>query len=197
MAAEERSMNRLSTGQDKEDATGACTTICTYVASYFCSLKEESGVLEDVIVQMIVRGSIRWKEVIAPEWSSVQNAFMKTLQARMCIRYEQWNRPNAYEGRIVIDLRRSIESGRKKFKQPFAMFFCGLDHTYAFLLRRYREEIYFFDPHGTNGVFEKIKDVDDMIRVIHEFCGFTSKVDYEIVWAQHKHTMDQFRIKLN
>lgn len=185
-----KSMHRLSTGQARENATGACTTICIFVSSYFCQLDESADVLEDFVTSLIIRGAIRWKRLIN-EWTSVTHGCALSKMAGMMIRFERMHRP-ATQGRAFINLRQVLSCGMRLFSKPVALFFCSSGYTYVFLLRRQCRDIYFFDPHGNNAIFERVNDLDDIISVVREVCCITDKNDYDMLWVQHRDYMDRF-----
>jgi len=186
-----RELHQLDTGQAREGATGACTTICIFVASYFCSLDEKAEVLEEFVSSLIIRGSIRWRSLIG-EWTSVTYGCALSLMAGMVVRFERMNRPRG-TGRVVVDLKHNLISGMRLFSKPVALFFCSTGYTYVFLFRRQCRDIYFFDPHGNNAIFDRIKDLEDLLYVIKTACRISEKNDYDMLWVQHRAHMDHFR----
>ena len=181
----------LETGQAKEEATGACATVCTYIASYFCTLEKNCGPSKEDICSLLIRSCIRWKELVG-EFTSVQKAFMMSLHTKMKVRFEQMHR-NGYGGRQIINLQHSLECGMRLFTKPVALFICANEYTFVFLMRSHCTQIFFFDPHGHNAIFERVRDLSHLIQVIRLNCRVDEHTDYDLVWAQRTGFMDKLK----
>lgn len=184
-------VKKLETGQSKEEATGACATVCTYIASYFCTLEKSCAPSDEDICSLIIRSCIRWKELVG-EFTSVQKAFMMSLHTRMKVRFEQMHR-SGYGGRLSVDLRHSLECGMKLFTKPVALFICANEYTFVFLMRERCTQIFFFDPHGHNAIFERVRDISHLIRAIQLNCRIDECTDFDLVWAQRHGFMDNLK----
>ena len=166
-------------GQDSQDAHGACSTVCIFIARVLCALPRHVEVPDiNIISNQVIIACMQWRNLIK-KWSSIKSSICDNFLLGMAIVGEDAHLNNALGASFDVNdelARPSFLDGNgmfrgKKFNQPVCAMIC--DGTYTYLVcKRFLSnqglEYFFFDPHGNRSLikgFESSSECAEFIGV--------------------------------